>query len=157
MSGHSYHGQIAGTRWDPNQYLKFSDQRLRPALELLDRVPLADPAVIYDIGCGSGHVTRLIAERWPSATVYGLDNSPEMLAQAEAEPGRIRWIEADIRHWQPDEPPDLLYSNAVLHWVEGHCHPLSTTDRVLARREVVWRCKCRLAGKGLHTVSWGRP
>jgi trans-aconitate 2-methyltransferase len=120
MSGHSQHGQITGTRWDPNQYLKFSNHRLRPALELLVRVPLADPAVIYDIGCGPGHVTRLIAERWPSATVYGLDNSREMLAQAEAEPASIGWIEADIRHWQPDEPPDLLYSNAVLHWVEGH-------------------------------------
>jgi trans-aconitate methyltransferase len=26
------------TRWDPGQYLRFSDHRLRPALELLERV-----------------------------------------------------------------------------------------------------------------------
>jgi trans-aconitate 2-methyltransferase len=116
----SHNREIAGTRWDPNQYLKFTDHRLRPALELLGRIPLTDPAVIYDIGCGSGHVTRLIAERWPSTTVYGLDNSREMLAHAAAEPSRIRWIDADLRSWRPDEPPDLLYSNAVLHWVEGH-------------------------------------
>ena len=120
MSGPIHRAQIADTCWDPNLYLKFSDHRLRPAIELLDRVPLGDPAVIYDLGCGTGHVTRLIAQRWPSATVCGVDNSQEMLSKAAAEPGKIRWIDADIRHWQPDEPPDLLYSNAALHWVEGH-------------------------------------
>jgi trans-aconitate 2-methyltransferase len=120
MSSQIHQGQIAGTRWDPRQYLKFSDHRLRPALELLDRVPLASPMAIYDLGCGSGEVTRIIAERWPSATVYGIDNSNEMLTQAAAEPGKIRWINSDIRKWAPDEPPDLIYSNATLHWVEAH-------------------------------------
>jgi trans-aconitate 2-methyltransferase len=43
-----------------------------------------------------------------------------MLAKAAAEPARVRWIEADIRNWQPDAPADLIYSNATLHWVEDH-------------------------------------
>jgi trans-aconitate 2-methyltransferase len=115
-----HQGQIAGTRWDPGQYLKFSDHRLRPALELLDRIPLASPGVIYDLGCGSGQVTRLIAERWPSATVFGLDNSQEMLKQASTEPGTVHWIERDIRSWAPEEPPDLIYANATLQWVDEH-------------------------------------
>lgn len=113
-------GQIAGTRWDPYLYLRFSDHRLRPALELLGRVPLESPGVIYDLGCGTGNVTRMLAERWPSATVYGLDNSKEMLEQAAAEPGMIHWLEADIRAWSPGEPADLIFSNATLHWVEDH-------------------------------------
>jgi len=120
MSGSIHDPGTRRTRWDPNQYLKFSDHRLRPAIELLDRIPLAEPVVIYDLGCGSGNVTRLIARRWPSATVYGVDNSPEMLSKAAAEPSKIRWIQADIQHWQPEEPPDLLYSNAALHWLGGH-------------------------------------
>lgn len=120
MTPRADRGQIAATRWDPNLYLKFSDHRLRPALELLDRVPLASPRVIYDLGCGAGEVTRTMAERWPSATVYGLDNSEEMLEKAAAQPGRVRWIKADIRHWRPDEPPDLIFSNAMLQWVDGH-------------------------------------
>ena len=66
-------GTLAGTLWNPEQYLKFSSQRMRPAGELLGRIPLKSPAVIYDLGCGSGAVTRIIAERWPSARVYGLD------------------------------------------------------------------------------------
>jgi trans-aconitate 2-methyltransferase len=120
MTAPAHQGRIAGTRWDPTQYLKFSDHRLRPALELLARVPLDAPAVVYDLGCGAGNVTRLIAERWPAATVYGVDNSREMLTQAAGEPSGVRWIEADLHDWRPDEPADLLYSNATLHWVEGH-------------------------------------
>jgi trans-aconitate 2-methyltransferase len=116
----THQGQIAGTTWDPSQYLKFSDHRLRPALELLDRIPLESPRLIYDLGCGTGNVTRIISERWPEAAVYGLDNSREMLEKAAAEPGRIQWIEADVRTWLPAAPPDLIYSNATLHWVEGH-------------------------------------
>lgn len=110
----------AGTRWDPELYLKFSDQRLRPALDLLDRVRVESPEAIYDLGCGSGNVTRIIAEKWPSAIVYGIDSSKEMLDQAAAQPGKVRWIDADIRAWAPADAADLLYSNATLHWVDGH-------------------------------------
>ncbi|MEZ4869523.1 MAG: methyltransferase domain-containing protein [Caldilineaceae bacterium] len=120
MAAQTHRGEIAGTHWDPNQYLKFSDHRLRPALELLDRVPLEAPQVIYDLGCGTGQITRLMAERWPTATVYGLDSSQEMLTKAAAEPSRVQWIEADIGAWSPAEPLDLLYSNATLQWLAGH-------------------------------------
>jgi trans-aconitate 2-methyltransferase len=116
----AHQARIAGTSWNPSQYLKFSDHRLRPALELLNRVPLASPAVIFDLGCGPGEVTRLLAERWPDATIYGLDNSPEMLQKAASEPSRIRWIESEITTWAPDERVDLIYSNATLHWLPGH-------------------------------------
>ena len=120
MSSPTHQGQIAGTRWDPQQYLKFSDLRLRPALELLDRVPLGSCKVIYDLGCGTGRVTGIIAERWPRAKVFGVDNSEEMLARAAAGPGRVQWVAADIRTWSPPEPADLIYSNAALQWVAEH-------------------------------------
>ena len=120
MAAQTHHSRLAGTSWNPVQYLKFGGQRLRPALELLDRVPLASPAVVFDLGCGPGEVTRLLAERWPAATVYGLDNSPEMLEKAAAEPSHVQWVEANIADWEPAQAPDLLYSNATLHWVPDH-------------------------------------
>lgn len=148
MSKQAHQGEVAGTHWDPQQYLKFSDHRLRPALELLGRVPLDTPGMIYDLGCGSGNITRLIAARWPSATVYGLDNSPEMLAKAASEPSNIRWVEADIQHWTPERPPDLIYSNATLQWIDGH-------------HELMPRLLGQLAAGGCLAVqmplSWGMP
>ncbi len=115
----------AAGRWDPGQYHKFSDHRRRPAVELLARVPPAEPSLAVDLGCGSGEVTRLIAERWPGAAVQGIDHSPDMIARARAgddagEAVRVEWVEADIADWSPPSPPGLVYANASLQWMDGH-------------------------------------
>src|SRR5688572_4487003 len=87
--------------WDPNQYLKFSDHRLRPALDLMAQIALAAPRSIYDLGCGPGTVTRLLAERWPEAAVTGIDSSADMLAKARQEApraeARIEAVRAEAR------------------------------------------------------------
>jgi trans-aconitate 2-methyltransferase len=106
--------------WDPAQYLKFAGPRLRPALDLLQRVDAEAPAVVYDLGAGAGNVTRLIAARWPEARVVGVDSSAEMLAKAAAENPGIEWQEADLGKWRPGRPADVIYSNAALHWLDGH-------------------------------------
>ena len=51
--------------WDPAQYGKFAEQRMRPVADLLARITLDAPEAIYDLGCGDGRVTRLLADRWP--------------------------------------------------------------------------------------------
>ena len=118
---HEAHARdIAGASWDPEQYLKFADHRLRPAVDLIGRIPLAAPAHIYDLGCGSGNVTRMLADRWPDAAVVGMDHSPQMLEQARATPSRVHWQHGDLAEWQPDETPSLLFSNAVIHWLPDH-------------------------------------
>ncbi|MBI1726888.1 MAG: methyltransferase, partial [Candidatus Rokubacteria bacterium] len=63
--------------WDPAQYLKFADQRLRPAVDLLNRIDTADPAEVCDLGAGTGNVTRFLKARWPNARVTGVDASQE--------------------------------------------------------------------------------
>jgi trans-aconitate 2-methyltransferase len=120
MTIQTHRGHFAGTSWNPSQYLKFSDHRSRPARELLSRVQLTSPEIIYDLGCGPGGETRLLAERWPAATIFGIDNSPEMLQKAATEASRIQWVEADIATWKPAEAPDLIYSNATLQWLPAH-------------------------------------
>jgi trans-aconitate 2-methyltransferase len=106
--------------WQPERYLAFADQRTRPALDLLARVPLANPVRVADLGCGPGNSTALLAQRWPEAAVIGVDSSPEMLAQARASGVRATWIEADIGAWTPDCLVDLIYANAALQWLDHH-------------------------------------
>jgi trans-aconitate 2-methyltransferase len=106
--------------WNPERYLSFGDQRTRPALDLLARVPLMDATLIADLGCGPGNSTALLAERWPEAAIVGVDSSPEMLAKARASGVRATWLQADIAAWAPDRPLDLIYSNAALHWLGDH-------------------------------------
>ena len=106
--------------WDPAQYLKFGNQRLRPALDLLAQIPLESPAAVVELGCGAGNVTRFIAERWPGARVTGVDNSADMLDQACAALPQVNWVASGIEAWAPEQPVDLIYSNAALHWLPRH-------------------------------------
>ncbi len=106
--------------WDPAQYLKFADHRLRPAVDLIGRIDLASPATVYDLGAGAGNVTRLLKQRWPAARVTGVDASQEMLAKAAVAAPDLAWQHADLAAWRPERAPDLIYSNAALHWLGDH-------------------------------------
>ncbi len=106
--------------WDPAQYLSFGDHRLRPALDLLMRIPAESPRTVVDLGCGTGNVTRHLRRRWPAAKLIALDSSSEMLARARAEAPEIEFAQADAATWTPQAPVDVLYSNALLHWLPDH-------------------------------------
>jgi len=110
------------TMWDAEQYLKFTDERARPFMELLARVQCERPAFIADLGCGPGNLTKVLADRWPNAHIVGVDHSTEMLTQAAAHaiPGRMQFIQADVAAWTPREPIDLIVSNAAFQWIGNH-------------------------------------
>jgi trans-aconitate 2-methyltransferase len=106
--------------WNPAQYLRFTDERLRPALDLLARVPLTAPAHAVDLGCGPGNVTAILKTRFPAAEVVGIDSSPAMLEKARATVPNCRFVLGDFATWQPETALDLIYSNAALHWLREH-------------------------------------
>lgn len=112
--------------WDADLYLKFADHRLRPALDLMARLDPSRAAqagrVVYDLGCGTGNLTRILAERFPGLSVVGIDASAEMLAKARqlTPDPRVDFRPGDLAHFEPHDRPAVLYSNAAYHWIEGH-------------------------------------
>ena len=106
--------------WNPTQYLTFAGPRLRPALDLMAGVPKESPATILDLGCGAENVTRWLGQRWPDATITGIDMSREMLERAKLEVPDIELVEADLATWKPAQTADLVFSNAVLQWIPDH-------------------------------------
>jgi trans-aconitate 2-methyltransferase len=115
--------------WDPQQYVRFGDERSRPFFDLLARVRAAQPAAVADLGCGPGTLTAALARRWPGAQVRGIDSSAEMIAAAgtlpEADGQRLSFALGDVRDWKPDGRVDVIVSNAVLQWVPGHLDVLA--------------------------------
>lgn len=118
--------------WSPELYLKFGDERSRPARDLLAQVPLVSPSLVYDLGCGPGNSTALLDAAYPEAEIVGVDNSKEMLAEARRRLPSRRFVLADLTHWNAEGPSDLLFSNATFQWIPDH-------DAVLKRLVVTVR------------------
>src|ERR1700755_1124632 len=116
----STNGRLTRPDWQPGLYKRFASERERPALDLIQRIPLDDPDFILDLGCGAGNVTALLRARWPQARLMGMDNSPSMLKAAREVLPDVDFVEGDAARWSPPEPADLLFTNAVLQWLPDH-------------------------------------
>jgi trans-aconitate 2-methyltransferase len=113
-------------QWDPVQYGRFGRERARPFLDLTARVGASEPRRVVDLGCGPGQLTALLAARWPTAAVVGVDSSPEMITTARELDTTVSFELGDIAAWTPPDDVDVIVSNAALQWVPEH-------DRLLAR------------------------
>jgi trans-aconitate 2-methyltransferase len=105
--------------WNPDLYHKFQSERSAPFYDLLALVDVRANLKVVDLGCGSGELTRQLADTLPHSHVTGLDNSPQMLDRAASfstsslvfQPGDQSTLTGD---W------DLIFSNAALQWSENH-------------------------------------
>jgi trans-aconitate 2-methyltransferase len=137
--------------WDPVQYGRFARERGRPFVELLGRVELESPRRVVDLGCGSGKLTALLADRWPAATIEGIDSSPEMISAASSGAG-VTFRVGDIRSFRPEPDTDLLISNAAFQWVPGHVDLLrSWASELPAGAWLAWQVPGNLDSPG-HSV-----
>ncbi|MGE0820871.1 MAG: methyltransferase domain-containing protein [Candidatus Binatia bacterium] len=120
--------------WDPQQYQRFSDQRSRPFFDLVNRVANEGVRTVADLGCGPGNLTATLTARWPEAMIWGVDNSPDMLAAATQLPvhPHLQFVAGDIATWQPEQPLDRLVSNAAVQWVPDHAQVLPRLVSLLA-------------------------
>jgi trans-aconitate 2-methyltransferase len=108
--------------WDPNQYLKFGDERTQPCRDLIARIGVDEVQRVIDLGCGPGNSTQIVMACWPSAEIIAMDNSPEMVAVAQQTLQGIHVVSADVAEWSRTENQrfDVVFSNATLHWIADH-------------------------------------
>ena len=125
--------------WDPRQYDKFERQREQPFYDLLALVQPAGGMCIVDLGCGTGKLTRVLHERLRARETIGIDRSDSMLAASRdgpLPPGlrfEVGTIEAFAgRRPERRERPELVFSNAALHWVDNHDALLQSLTALLA-------------------------
>jgi trans-aconitate 2-methyltransferase len=105
--------------WNPDLYHKFQSERSAPFYDLLALVEVRANLKVIDLGCGTGELTRQLADKLPNSRVTGLDNSPQMLEKAAsfANPSLVFQLGDQSTltgEW------DLIFSNAALHWSENH-------------------------------------
>src|SRR5690349_2665139 len=106
--------------WSAGQYLRFEDERTRPVRDLLAAVPGRNPDRAIDLGCGPGNSTEVLHERFPNASIRGLDSSSAMIEAARGRLPDVRFEVGDLRTWQPAERYDVILANAVVQWLPDH-------------------------------------
>jgi trans-aconitate 2-methyltransferase len=120
------------SNWNAEHYLKYGDERTRPAADLAARIKNDGVAVIADLGCGPGNSTQILRDRWPQSRIIGIDNSPQMIEAANRAYPEQDWLLADISQWTSSGPIDLIYSNAALQWLPDHGAQLPRLLRMVA-------------------------
>jgi trans-aconitate 2-methyltransferase len=117
--------------WDPNQYHKFQAQRSAPFYDLLALVDKHPNLKVVDLGCGTGELTRQLADSLPGSDVTGLDSSTQMLEKA------AQFTSHNLHFERGDQSQltgtwDLIFSNAALQWSENHLELIPNLYRKLA-------------------------
>jgi trans-aconitate 2-methyltransferase len=106
--------------WDPEQYLKFRDERTQPSIDLVSRIKIKKVNSIIDIGCGPGNSTQILYQKWPNAEIVGIDNSEEMINKAREDYPRQKWLIADVASFETGALYNIVFSNATLQWIPHH-------------------------------------
>jgi trans-aconitate 2-methyltransferase len=104
--------------WDAATYDRVSDPQVAWARELLDRLHVRGDETVLDAGCGSGRVTKMLLDLLPHGRVIGVDAAPAMVESARAALGdRAEILQADLTGLELPRPVDVVFSNAVFHWI----------------------------------------
>jgi trans-aconitate 2-methyltransferase len=108
--------------WDPAQYAKFQREREQPFADLMALIEPAPDMRIVDLGCGTGNLTRRLHEALHARETIGIDRSRRMLEAATRDPlpPGLRFETGTVEDFSARESFDLIFSNAVFHWIEDH-------------------------------------
>jgi trans-aconitate 2-methyltransferase len=122
--------------WNAASYHRVSNPHVDWGKAVLESLPLHGNETVIDAGCGSGRLTELLLERLPQGKVIALDQSANMLAQAEAHLGprfgdRVEYVQSDLLAITFEKEADVIFSTATFHWVKDHPALFSRLYRAL--------------------------
>jgi trans-aconitate 2-methyltransferase len=112
---------VSAREWDAETYDAVSDPQFEWGVEVLDRLELRGDETVLDAGCGSGRVTAKLLELLPRGRVIAVDGSEAMIAKARERMGEgAAYMVADLSELEVEQPVDLIFSTATLHWIADH-------------------------------------
>ncbi|WP_028894045.1 class I SAM-dependent methyltransferase [Syntrophorhabdus aromaticivorans] len=136
--------------WDAEDYYENSSEQQKWGFELLDKLSPEGNERILDLGCGDGRITADMARRVPQGSVVGFDKSERMITFArrhfseESFPNLTFKIK-DAREMDFDGEFDVVFSNAVLHWIHD---PLLVLKGIKRSLKPGGRVLAQMGGKG---------
>ncbi|HTO01002.1 MAG TPA: methyltransferase domain-containing protein [Microthrixaceae bacterium] len=117
---------MSGRNWDAASYDRVGGPMTQMASAVVDRLSLSGSETVMDAGCGTGQVTRMLAELLPNGHVIAVDADTEMVRTAKANLAdliasrRVTLAQGDLTEFTVDEPVDAILSTATFHWISDH-------------------------------------
>ncbi|OCN06244.1 trans-aconitate methyltransferase [Erysipelotrichaceae bacterium MTC7] len=120
-------------QWSSEQYLRYQKERTQPSIDLVARLPIEGIHTILDVGCGPGNSTNQLYQKYPNATIIGIDSSQDMLDKAKEDYPHLQFQLVDITNELHTLATtfDLIFSNACLQWVPNNEQVLHSLFRLL--------------------------
>ncbi|HCT90382.1 MAG TPA: hypothetical protein DF613_03215, partial [Lachnospiraceae bacterium] len=117
--------------YDGAMYDNSSQTQLKQGGHLIDTLEYSGFANVLDVGCGSGKTTLQMWEKNLDMHIEAFDISESQIETARAHyekflldslppgcTGKIRFFVMDVMELSDKAVYDLVFSNAVMHWVE---------------------------------------
>ena len=121
--------------WNADKYTQDFSFVHKYGNDVLELVDFEKVQTAIDLGCGNGALTERLREE--GISVIGIDASDEMLKAARLNHPNIEFVLADATAFNIEDPVDLVFSNAVFHWIDGEV----PTDPVRGAAKVRYRQK----------------
>ena len=109
--------------WDATTYDRISDAQESWGHEIIEYRKWKGNEIVLDAGCGSGRLTKILSIKVPQGKVIAVDSDLAMIRLAKenlAKFSNIEFIKMDISQLEIAEKVDVVFSNAVLHWILNH-------------------------------------
>lgn len=132
-------------KWDSENYSENFSFVGKYGEDVLTLVDSREDGVAVDLGCGNGCLTEKLAEK--GYTVLGVDASPEMISEARRLHKNTEFIMADAALFSLEEKADVIFSNAMLHWIDNDRQE-ETARNIFSQLKKGGKFVCEFGGKG---------
>lgn len=96
---HDQEAEKYGSVLFDSRRLVFEHGFYEPILQsIASHLPAEKPFLMLDAGCGEGYYARELAQRFPQASILGLDISRDAITAAAHTPSPANWLVADLKH-----------------------------------------------------------
>ena len=104
-------------KWDSQNYSEKFSFVPQYGEDVINLITKPAGSRVADLGCGNGTLTKKLCDK--GYNVVGIDSSEDMLSLARSKYPELKFINADALSFQLDHEADVIFSNAVFHWIDG--------------------------------------
>ena len=108
-------------KWDAEKYTSDFSFVHQYGNSVIDLIEAEKNSFVLDLGCGNGALTKALYEK--GYRVMGMDASEELLELARKNYSSIEFVHGDAVNFTLSEPVDVVFSNAVFHWIDKERQP----------------------------------